>query len=231
MCWKKETADTASAKQEQPEASTKQRVLTVVGIALCAILIPILILNCTLIIKSLVNKDEVPGIGGKMPLIVLTDSMYPEIKAGDLIICEEVDANEIKVGDVISFFDPAGKGTTVVTHRVTGITEKDGELYFRTKGDNNNTEDRLSVPEENLVGRWTETRFAGLGRVAMFMQSTAGLIVCIGVPLAALVAYELLRYKKANKQKQGDVDALMAELAALKAKQAAQEESKDEQGE
>ena len=137
----------------------------------------------------------------------------------------------VQVGDVISFFDPAGKGTTVVTHRVTGITEKDGELYFRTKGDYNNTEDRLSVPEENLVGRWTETRFAGLGRVAMFMQSTAGLIVCIGVPLAALVAYELLRYKKANKQKQGDVDALMAELAALKAKQAAQEESKDEQGE
>ena len=228
MFWKKETADTAPATEEQTAVDKKQRILTIVGIVLCVILIPILIVNCTLIIKSLVNKDEVPDIGGKTPLIVLTDSMYPEIKAGDLIICEDVEAGDVKVGDVISFFDPAGNGTTVVTHRVNSIETVNGKLYFRTQGDNNNTEDRLSVPEENLVGRWTETRFAGIGRIAMFMQSTVGLIICIGVPLAALVTYELLRYKKANKQKQGDVDALMAELAALKAKQAEQEESATE---
>ena len=73
------------------------------------------------------------------------------------------------------------------------------------------------MPEENLVGEWTGTRFAGVGRVALFMQSTGGLIVCIGAPLALLVVYDLVRRKKAEKSKQTDIDALLKELNELKA--------------
>jgi len=105
-----------------------------------------------LIAKSFINKDEVPSIGGKLPLIVLTDSMYPEIESGDLIICNTAKPEDIKEKDVISFFDPAGSGTSIVTHRVLEIVPKDGKLFFRTRGDNNNTEDRELVPAENLVG-------------------------------------------------------------------------------
>jgi len=94
----------------------------------------------------------VPSIGGKLPLIVLTDSMYPEIESGDLIICNTAKPEDIKEKDVISFFDPAGSGTSIVTHRVLEIVPKDGKLFFRTRGDNNNTEDRELVPAENLVG-------------------------------------------------------------------------------
>ena len=83
-------------------------ILTVVGTVLCVILVPILIINITLIIKSFTNKDEVPSVGGIFPLIVLTDSMYPEIESGDLIINKTIDPEDVKNGDVISFFDPAG---------------------------------------------------------------------------------------------------------------------------
>ena len=99
----------------------KHTLLTVVGAVLCAILIPILVVNVTLIVKSFVNEEEVPSFGGYLPLFVLTDSMYPEIESGDLIICQTIDASEIKVGDVISFFDPEGNGTSVVTHEVIEI--------------------------------------------------------------------------------------------------------------
>lgn len=202
----------------------KQKVLNIVGIALCVILIPILIINCVLIVKGLVNEKEVPGLFGRTPLIVLTDSMYPEIKSGDIIICKDISPEDVKVGDVISFFDPADKnGVAVVTHRVIEIITDDGELYFRTKGDNNNADDKIAVPAENLVGLWTETRFAGLGHVALFMQSTWGLVVCIFMPLALFVAYELLRRRKQDTKQQSDMDALMAELAALKAQQAEQQ--------
>jgi signal peptidase len=205
----------------------KQKVLNIVGIALCVILIPILIMNCVLIVKGLVNEKEVPGVFGRTPLIVLTDSMYPEIKSGDIIICKDISPEDVKVGDVISFFDPADKnGVAVVTHRVIEIITDDGELYFRTKGDNNNADDKIAVPAENLVGLWTETRFAGLGHVALFMQSTWGLVVCIFMPLALFVAYELLRRRKQDNKQQTDMDALMAELAALKAAQQ-QTENKD----
>ena len=181
-------------------------------------------MNCVLIVKGLVNEKEVPGLFGRTPLIVLTDSMYPEIKSGDIIICKDISPEDVKVGDVISFFDPADKnGVAVVTHRVIEIITDDGELYFRTKGDNNNTDDKIAVPAENLVGLWTETRFAGLGHVALFMQSTWGLIVCIFLPLALFVGYEIFRRRKQDTKQQSDMDALMAELAALKAQQAEQQ--------
>ena len=126
------------------------RVLTVIGTVLCIVLIPILIINCILIIKSF-TSDEVPNVAGTLPLIVLTDSMYPVIESGDLIICHTAEPEEVVVGDVIAFFDPAGNGSSIVTHRVIEVTEKDGKIAWRTKGDNNNTEDRLSVPADKLV--------------------------------------------------------------------------------
>ena len=179
-------------------------------------------MNVSMIIQSYVHKDEVPSIGNTVPMIVLTDSMYPEIKGGDLILCEKVEATEIKERDIISFFDPASNGSSVVTHRVVEVIEQDGKLFFRTKGDNNNTEDRLAVPENNLVGRY-KTRIPAIGNVAMFMSTTSGLIICVVVPMVVLVGYDFLRRKLYEKSKQDDTDALLAELEALKAEKAARE--------
>ena len=206
------------------KTSTAHKILTIVGTVLCIILIPILLINITLIAKSYINKDEVPSIGGTFPLIVLTDSMYPDIKSGDLIICNTAEAEDVKVNDVISFFDPAGNGTSIVTHRVIEIVEEDGEILFRTRGDNNNTEDKELVPAENLVGVY-KMRIAGAGHIAMFMQSTAGLIVCVVLPIILLVGYDLIRRRIYEKSKKEDTDALLAELEALRAEKAAKEKA------
>ena len=206
------------------KTSVTHKVLTIVGTVLCIILIPILLINLTLIAKSYINKDEVPSIGGTFPLIVLTDSMYPEIESGDLIICNTAEAEDIKVNDVISFFDPVGNGTSIVTHRVIEIVEEDGEILFRTRGDNNNTEDKELVPAENLVGVY-KIRIAGAGHIAMFMQSTAGLIVCVVLPIILLVGYDLVRRRIYEKSKKEDTDALLAELEALRAEKAEKEKA------
>ena len=195
------------------------KILTVVGIVLCCILTPMLIINCTLIIKSFVNKDEVPDFGGLLPLIVLTDSMYPDIKSGDLIICKTVETDEIQVGDVISFYDPEGNGTSVVTHQVIEILEEGGRRSFRTKGINNNTEDKLPVPADKVIAEYTDIRIPGAGNVAIFMQKTEGLIVCVVVPIVLFVGYDILRRRKYEKSKSNDVEALKAELEALRAAQ------------
>lgn len=205
------------------EPTTKMnKALTIVGIVLCVILVPMLIINCTLIVKSFLNKDEVPNIGGVLPLIVLTDSMYPDIKSGDIIICQQVKAEDVEEGNDISFFDPAGNGTSIVTHRVIEIIEENGQRYFRTKGTNNNTEDKVLVPADKLVGRYTGIRFGGAGNIALFMQSTTGLIVCVVLPIVLLVGYDMLRRRKSDKKQDNDVAALMAELEALRAMQNAE---------
>ena len=207
--------------QEKPKSN---KALSVIGIILCVILVPILVINATLIIKSFINKDKVPDFAGIMPMIVLTDSMSPEILSGDLVICQTADPASIKEGDVISFFDPEGNGQSVVTHRVLEVLDENGELSFVTKGDANNTQDELPVPAEKLVGIY-KTRLQGVGNVAMFMQTTVGLIVCIAVPIILLVLYDILRRRSYEKSKNNEKEELMAELERLRAEKQEREKN------
>ena len=214
--------------QPKEKATTLHKVLTIIGTVLCIILIPILIINCILIVKSF-TSDEVPSVAGTLPLIVLTDSMYPVIESGDLIICHTEQPENIQVGDVIAFFDPAGNGSSIVTHRVIEVTEQNGEIAWRTKGDNNNTEDRLPVVASKLVAVYEGTRLAGFGNVALFMQSTPGLIICVVCPILLLVGYDMLRrrlYEKSNKK---DTDQLMAELEELRRLKSEKEQQEQNQ--
>lgn len=207
--------------------SVGHRILTIVGAILCIILIPILIVNCTLIMKSYTNKEQVPSVGGIFPMIILTDSMQPEFSSGDLIICKTIDAEDVKKGDIICFYDPEGNGTTTVTHRVVKVTKDDsGALAWETRGDANNTDDSTLVPEKNLVGIY-ERHFAGLGNAAMFIQTTQGLIICVICPIILLVAYDVIRRRLYEKSKKKDTDALMEELKALRAEKEKQEHSKE----
>lgn len=219
------------SKPNEEKSSASHKLLTVIGAILCVILIPILIINITLIVKSYTNKDEVPKIGGYCPLIVLTGSMEPEIRSGDLIICRQIDSDDVRVGDVLAFFDPDSTGTAVLTHRVIRITEQDGSLAFITKGDANSIEDKTPVPAENLVGEY-RFKIPGAGNAAMFMQTTAGLVVCVIVPLVLLVGYDVIRRRRFESQNRKDTAALLAELEELKAQKAAEQNGeKDEKGE
>ena len=214
-------------KETKAPATKKDKALTIIGIVLCVILVPMLIANVTMIIKSYTNKDEVPNFLGVTPLIVLTDSMADKIWSGDLIFCTDIDPEDVEEGDIISFFDPLSKTGAVVTHRVIELVpQDDGTTAFRTKGDNNNTEDKVLVPAESLVGEY-KFRIAGAGDVAMFLQTPWGLIVCCGVPLLAFVAYEMLRRNKYDKSKNENMSDLMAELEALRAAQAAQAKAQE----
>ena len=212
------------SKSTPSNNNAMHKFLTVLGTVLCIILIPILIINCILIIKSY-TSEEVPSVAGTLPLIVLTDSMYPVIESGDLIICHTAEPEEIQVGDVIAFFDPAGNGSSIVTHRVMEVTEQGGQIAWRTKGDNNNTEDRLLVTGDKLVAVYDGTRLDGFGNVALFMQTTPGLILCVVCPILLLVGYDMVRrkmYEKANKK---DTDQLLAELEELRRLKAEKESS------
>ena len=210
---------------KQANTSIAHKVLTVVGIVLCVILVPVLLINVTLIVKGFSNSDEVPAIGGTFPMIVLTDSMSPEIQSGDLIICHTVDAASVQAGDIISFYDPEGNGQSVVTHRVVEVfTAADGTPQWTTKGDANNANDQAIVPASKLVGAY-QARIPGLGNVAMFMQTTQGLIVCVVLPIILLIVYDVLRRRSYEKQRQNDTAALMGELEQLRAEKQQREQN------
>ena len=157
-------------------------------------------------------------------MIILTDSMEPVFSSGDLIICHTAEAKDEKKGDIICFYDPAGNGTTTVTHRVAKVTkDKSGEIAWKTKGDANNTADSTLVPAKNLVGVY-DRHFAGVGNAAMFLQTTQGLIICVICPIILLVAYDIIRRRMYEKSKKKDTDALMAELEELRKEKEQKEE-------
>ncbi len=203
------------SKGENHESSDN-RALTILGVILCVILLPILTINCTLLIKGALNTDEIPSIGGIFPMIVLSDSMYPEFAEGDLIFCQQIEADQVQLEDVISYFDPASKSGSVVTHRVQEITSDAAGLLFHTKGDFNDSADTTPIPESKLVGVYTGFRIPGAGTVAMFMQTTPGLIVCVALPIVLLVGYDVVRRKMYEKKHAQDKDQLLAELEELR---------------
>lgn len=194
---------------------SKIKISTIVGIVISVILSIILILNITLIVKSYTNKDEVPSIGGFTPMVVLTESMEPNINSGDLVITTKEEPKNIKVGDIITFFDPAGDGTSTTTHRVVEIKTEDGILMFYTKGDANNANDRLPVEQDAIIGKY-HSKIPYVGNITMFLSTSNGLIVCVVIPMLLLFFLDSFARRNYVEKKKSDKEALLEELERVK---------------
>ena len=73
-------------------------------------------------------------------------SMEPTFRDGDKVKVEPVEAENIKVGDIIVF-----DKDILVCHRILGRFKKDGKIYFWEKGDNSNGIGYVS--EDEIIGR------------------------------------------------------------------------------
>ena len=169
---------------------------TAVGIVLCVAIAPILFMNVTLLAKNACG-DEVPNVGGYFPLVVLTDSMSPAIESGDLAICRTAASSDVAVGDAIAFFDPmstrAEGSASLVLHRVSEVEQApDGTTQWVTKGDANNACDLAPVAADDLAGRYV-TKIPQVGSAVLFLQSPLGVLLCVAIPLAAIVLIRVFR--------------------------------------
>lgn len=89
------------------------------------------------------------GVFPVKPIAVASGSMEKELYVGDVVIVKKCNANDIVNGDIIQY---QMKGYTVI-HRVIEKKQKNGEYYFTTKGDNNPSEDKESVKEDQVLGK------------------------------------------------------------------------------
>lgn len=83
--------------------------------------------------------------------VVLTESMTPLIKPGDVVVTTPVSRKEPVVGDIVTYvakrFDGSPVGT--FTHRIIG---GDKDVGFVVKGDNNPAPDVQSPKYEDIAG-------------------------------------------------------------------------------
>lgn len=95
------------------------------------------------------------GVLGHPVMVVLSGSMAPVINAGDLVVAKHLtpaQAASLREGQVITF-RAVGGTRPVFTHRITAVeTLPDGRVAYRTKGDANDSEDRLAIPSTEIVG-------------------------------------------------------------------------------
>jgi signal peptidase len=143
------------------------------------------------------------AVGAQHSYVVLSGSMEPTMSPGDVVLVERVDAAAVEPGGIIAF-DRQGEPVPT-THRVIGVTERDGTRLFETKGDANDNPDRQPVRPGQLRGRVLSVGGApvvipAIGRVIRFADSPLGTAVLLVVPVVLLVASELRTFAAAARE-------------------------------
>lgn len=174
----------------------------IIGVISYALFIWLLLIGITLLIYVADMKIR-ESKGDYTPskfnaYVVLTGSMIPNINIKDVVITKKVSAEEIKEGDVITFFssDPRFEGITV-THRVLQkSTDKvTGEVIYKTKGDNNNVADGAPAYDYNVLGK-VIFKIPMLGYLQEFLATQGGWIIVILIPCLLVISYDIVQIAK-----------------------------------
>lgn len=180
----------------------------IITIIIMVILCSILFISGVILINSYIKPDEIPSFFGWKPFIVLSGSMETQIMTGDVVVVKEIDAKELKENDIVAFKDT---DNIVITHRIVEIMkDENGNIEYKTKGDNNNDEDNGYVKPEQIEGIY-KFRIGKLGNLALFVQTPVGMIICISIPLLMLL---LLQWKESlnNNKMKNDIQEEIEKL-------------------
>lgn len=165
----------------------------------------LLVLLIILVIFVFISRasGNAPSIFGYHVFRVQTDSMTPTLNVGDIIIVKSFPAEEIEVGDIITYKVVSGDlaGQTI-THRVVEEPElREGVYYFKTKGDREGAVEDEEIPYDQVEGKYLHT-VPMIDKLYIFFLSPGGLITFIGIILV-LFGYEMISlivsYKSINK--------------------------------
>ena len=109
-------------------------------------------------------------------VVVISGSMETTYYRGDLLFVQGVkDSNSIEERDVITFYNPLHTDELIV-HRVVSKLYIGDQLYFKTQGDNRQTNphpDPWNLDPELITGR-VIFEIPTLGHVVLVMQSQVG---------------------------------------------------------
>jgi len=157
----------------------------------------LLIASCLICVFVLAQKFifKNNGVFGYSIYVIVTSSMQPDLEVGDIILDKKVDADKLKINDIITYIgmesDYKGK---VITHKIKNIIEEDGKKIFYTKGIVNNTVDP-AVYEDQIYGKLVY-KFKLISFISKIVRSKFGFIFIVFIPLIIISVKELINLKK-----------------------------------
>lgn len=147
--------------------------------------IAIIILALIILLRALIFKEY--SFMGYRFYIIMSGSMEEAIHVGDGIVVKEVkDANTLKVGDIIVF--DTSEGSTA--HRIVKTYTEGENKLFRTKGDANNTQDKVLVKMSQVRGK-VLFRVPKIGKALLFFRKH--MVIILLLFFALLIIIELIR--------------------------------------
>lgn len=175
------------------------KVIKRIGAALVDVVIVVLILFSIVIsVSSITAKanNGVPDVFGYTPFSVQTDSMKPTLSKGDYIFVEDCDADNLQVGDVITFFTRINGQKAINTHRIVEVLKDNDMIQYRTQGDNKETNpepDPLLIAPGDVIGKYNDSRIPVLGTVIDYLSTQLGFFLVILLPVLLFTVYQVYK--------------------------------------
>lgn len=167
-CWEREKLHKVNKDKDQIIIKVLDKSLKYV---LC-IIFAILFIN---IILNLITNNEKMKYNA---FIIVSESMEPNIKVGDIILEKKVNEEELNKEDIITYKQD-GKN---ITHRIVNIEVIDNITVYTTKGDNNKIEDEKKIVYADIRGKVVaKISFIGMFRLNDMLQKIVliTLVICI----------------------------------------------------
>lgn len=138
----------------------------------------------------------------KLPIysayVIVSPSMVPTINVNDGVVVQRVDKQgNLNIGDIITFAskDIRYSGLTI-THRIVGKqTIQNGNLVYRTKGDNNKSEDSSLVSFGDIYGK-VLFKVPSVGVLYNFITNPFGFIISIIIPIIVILVINIVKVKQ-----------------------------------
>jgi signal peptidase len=114
---------------------------------------------------------------------VLSRSMSPALRTGDLVIVTSTSPKDLSVGEVIVFKSQVGG--VLVCHLIVAPDAEEG-LEFQTKGDANEVPDGVFVEPEDIMGK-VQASVPMAGYIVQWLRGPFGILAIVALAAAALL--------------------------------------------
>ena len=155
------------------------------------IVITFIILFLLVVLLQRVSNNTLSLFGFRM-FTVISGSMEPKYKIGDVLISKKLDPSKIEVGDAITYLGEKGNlAGKVVTHEVIRIEKDSDDKYiFETQGVANDVPDPI-VYEHQIYGKVIYKSII-ISFIYKIVMTKFGMFFLIFIPILYIIGSELL---------------------------------------
>lgn len=195
-------------QEETNKKSLKKKIISIV----VSVVLALALIGCVSVIAQVLSKGYV-SIANYSMFRVVTGSMEPAIPVGSLLISQQVDIDQIQVGDVVNYRSrEQGMFGVIITHRVIAIHRNaEGQIFLETKGDANQYPDGHLVDENYFIGKtvFFTKQNNPFARILNFLTSSNGFLTCIVLPCLVIGVFTM---RDCVKNLREEMDAITKQL-------------------